>query len=127
MNILVVDDKRSVRDYIEKTLTAFGHSVSTAANGLDGFEKAQQSPFHLYIVDHLMPLMNGVTLSKNLKQTPACAQTPLLFMTTQEIKDLESLAEFSLFDGVIKKPLIEADFIALVNRIINDSATKIAL
>ena len=63
-----------------ETLTAFGHSVSTAANGLDGFEKAQQSSFHLYIVDHLMPLMNGVTLSKNLKQTPACAQTPLLFM-----------------------------------------------
>ena len=127
MNILVVDDKRSVRDSVEKILTALGHTVSTAANGLDGFEKAQQSPFQLYIVDHLMPLMNGVTLSKNLKQTPACAKTPILFMTTQEIKDIESLPEFSLFEGVIKKPLVEAEFIALINRILKVLAAKIAL
>lgn len=126
MNILVVDDKRSVRDFIDKILTALGHTVSTAVNGLDAFEKAQQAPFHLYIIDHLMPLMNGVTLSKNLKHTSLCAEVPILFMTTQETKGIEKLPEFNLFDSVIKKPLIEAEFIATVNRIINGSANSLA-
>lgn len=127
MNILVVDDKKSVRDYIDKTLTTLGHTVSTAVNGLDGFEKAQKAPFHLYIIDHLMPLMNGVTLSKNLKQTSLCAEVPILFMTTQETKGIEQLPEFSLFNSVIKKPLIDAEFISTVNRIIYNSDSKIAL
>lgn len=66
MNILVIDDNKSARDAISKLLVSLGHSVNTAVNGLDGFEKAQQMPYHLYIIDHLMPLMNGVVLSLSL-------------------------------------------------------------
>jgi len=127
MNILVIDDKRSVRESINDLLIPLGCTVSTAVNGLDGFEKAQQTPFHLYIIDHLMPLMNGVTLSKNLKQTPFCAQTPILFMTTQGKTSVENLPEFNLFDGIINKPLNETEFISTVKCLISNVPSKIAL
>jgi len=127
MNILVVDDKKSVRDSVRQLLTSLGYNVSTAVNGLDGFEKAQKTPFQLYIVDHLMPLMNGVTLSKNLKKTPFCAKNPILFMTTQGKKAIEHLPEFSLFNGVISKPLNENEFLAQVKCLINAAPEKIAL
>lgn len=127
MNILVVDDKESVRAKISKILTSLGCSVSTAVNGLDGFEKAQKNVFQLYIVDHLMPLMNGVTLSKNLKQTSFCAETPILFMTTQDRKSVENLPEFTLFDDLITKPLEEGELISAVKRLINIVPAKIAL
>lgn len=127
MHILVVDDKESVRECIGKFLTSIGCTVSTAVNGLDGFEKAQQTPFHLYIIDHLMPLMNGATLSKNLKQTPFCAETPILFMTTQDKVSVEHLPEFNLFDGIINKPLNEAEFMSSVKCLINNIPSKIAL
>jgi len=127
MNILVVDDKKSVRESISKLLIPLGYTISTAVNGLDGFEKAQQAPFHLYIVDHLMPLMNGVTLSKNLKQTPFCAETPILFMTTKGKASVENLPEFNLFDDIITKPLNEAEFMSIVKRLINSVPSKIAL
>lgn len=127
MNILVVDDKKSVRDCISDFLISLGHTVSTAVNGLDGFEKAQQTPFCLYIIDHLMPLMNGVTLSKNLKKTPLCANTPILFMTTQNKKSVKELPEFSLFDGVVSKPLNKVEFISAVKCLIGDLPAKIAL
>ena len=126
MHILVVDDSKSVRDSISQLLTSFGCTVSTAINGLDGFEKAQQTPFNLYIVDHLMPLMNGVTLSKNLKQTTFCAQIPILFMTTQGKESIECLPEFNLFNGIINKPLNEDEFVAQVKRLINKIPSKIA-
>jgi len=131
MNILVIDDKKSVRDTISKLLIALGHSVNTAVNGLDGFEKAQKAPYHLYIIDHLMPLMNGVVLSKNLKQKPFCAETPILFMTTQEIKSVKRLPEFTLFNSIISKPVNETTFISAVESLTNtfndESLAKIAL
>jgi two-component system chemotaxis response regulator CheY len=107
MHILVIDDKKSVRDTISNFLVSLGHTVNTAVNGLDGFEKAQKSPYKLYIIDHLMPLMNGVTLSKNLKKNPFCSQTPILFMTTQGIDTVKRLPEFTLFSGTISKPFNE--------------------
>jgi two-component system chemotaxis response regulator CheY len=127
MNILVVDDNKSVREYASDLLTQSGYTVSTAVNGLDGFEKAQKTEFHLYIVDHLMPLMNGVTLTRNLKQAPFCAQTPILFMTTQSEKSVGSLPEFDFFNDIITKPLNEDKFISIVKRIINELPSKIAV
>jgi len=119
MNILVIDDKKSVRDAVSKFLVSLGHSVDTAVNGLDGFEKAQKTPYHLYIIDHLMPLMNGVVLSKNLKKKPFCAKTPILFMTTQEIDSLKRLPEFMLFSSIISKPFNETTFISVVESLAN--------
>jgi len=114
MNVLVIDDNKSVRETISKFLVSLGHSVDTAVNGLDGLEKAQEMPYDLYIIDHLMPLMNGVVLSKNLKQKSFCAKTPILFMTTQELDSIKWLPEFTLFSRVISKPFKEADFISAI-------------
>lgn len=131
MNILVIDDKKSVRDTLSKLLVSLGHSVNTAVNGLDGFEKGQKMPYHLYIIDHLMPLMNGVVLSKNFKQTNFCAKTPILFMTTQGTDSVKKLPEFNLFNSVINKPINENDFISAVKSLTNifndENLPKIAL
>ena len=131
MNILVIDDKKSIRDVISKFLLSLGHTVNTAVNGLDGFEKAQQTPYHLYIVDHLMPLMNGVVLSKNLKKNPFCTKTPILFMTTQGIDSVKRLPEFTLFSSIISKPFNETTFISVVESLTNtfndEDLPKIAL
>ena len=126
MNILVVDDKQSVRNSVSQLLVSLGYTVTTAVNGLDGFEKAQQTSFCLYIIDHLMPLMDGVILSKNLKQNPLCVNTPILFMTTQNKTSVEELPEFSLFNDVISKPLNEVDLGMAVKRLIGKSSSKIA-
>jgi len=127
MKILVVDDKKSVREYASKLLTQSGYTVTTAVNGLDGFEKAQKEEFNLYIVDHLMPLMNGVTLTKNLKQSSFCTVTPILFMTTQSTESVEGLPEYKFFNDIITKPLNEDKFISIVKRIISDVPSKIAV
>lgn len=131
MNVLVIDDKKSVRETISKSLVSLGHTVDTAVNGLDGLEKAQKMPYQLYIIDHLMPLMNGLILSKNLKQKSLCAKTPILFMTTQEIDSIKRLPEFTLFSRIISKPFNEAAFISVVESLTNtfneDHIANIAL
>lgn len=105
MRILLVDDKQAVQDSLVSLLSQLGYEVETATNGLDAFEKAQNANFDLYIIDHLMPLMNGVQLTKNLKQTPQCKAIPILFMTTQGLDTVSKLEEFSQFSDVICKPV----------------------
>jgi len=105
MNILVVDDKRSVRDSLSQMLTAKGYVVDTAVNGLDGFEKAQHGHYQLFIIDHLMPLMNGVVLTKNIKQLSQYTATPILFISTQAKEMVEKLSEYPLFSQVLTKPI----------------------
>ena len=120
MNVLVVDDKKAVRDNLSTYLQARGYNVDTAVNGLDGFEKAQQGQYQLFVIDHLMPLMNGVLLSKNIKKTEQYNKTPIVFITTQPADTVKNLPEFSLFEQVVNKPINESEFISTVSLLLSN-------
>jgi len=117
MKILVVDDNKAVQEKIALLLISQGHSVDLAINGLDALGKAQQADYQLFVIDHLMPLMNGVQLTKNLKHNESFSDVPVVFMTTQGTQTLKSLVEFDLFDKVIDKPINEQEFLAALKEI----------
>jgi two-component system, chemotaxis family, chemotaxis protein CheY len=115
MNILVVDDNKTVQEKLAALIVSQGHNVDLAINGLDALGKAQQGNYHLFVIDHLMPLMNGVQLTKNLKSNQLFSSVPVFFMTTQGSHTLKELAEFSLFDKVIDKPIDEDNFLTILS------------
>ena len=114
MNILVVDDNKTVQEKLATLIISQGHNVDLAINGLDALGKAQQGNYQLFVIDHLMPLMNGVQLTKNLKSNQQFSSVPVFFMTTQGSHTLKELAEFSLFDRVIDKPIDEEHFLTIL-------------
>lgn len=115
MNILVVDDNKAVQEKLAALIISQGHNVDLAINGLDALGKAQKGHYHLFVIDHLMPLMNGVQLTKNLKVSQLSSQVPVIFMTTQGIHSLKNLVEFSLFDKVIDKPINKEYFLSILS------------
>ena len=117
MNILVVDDNKAVQERIAALIISQGHKVDLAINGLDALGKAQQGDYQLFVIDHLMPLMNGVQLTKNLKNNPLFSQVPVIFMTTQGTHRLKKLAEFGLFDKVIDKPINEQYLLSILSEL----------
>lgn len=117
MNILVVDDKQSILSMLSEMLETSGYTVNTACNGLDAFEKAQQQSYDLFIIDHLMPIMNGVQLSKNLKQHQLTSTTPIIFMSTQALAGVNALQEARLFDVVIAKPINKDILLAKISQL----------
>ena len=117
MNILVVDDNKAVQEKLAALIISQGHNVDLAINGLDALGKAQQGNYQLFVIDHLMPLMNGVQLTKNLKANPLSSQVPVIFMTTQGTHTLKNLVEFSLFDKVIDKPINEEYFLTILSEL----------
>ncbi len=114
MKILVVEDKKVVQEKLQAVLTSQGHSVDIAINGLDALAKVQKADYQLYIIDHLMPLMNGIQLTKNLKNNPVYTDIPVIFMTTQGTHTLKTFPEFEFFHAVIDKPIDEQHFIEML-------------
>lgn len=127
MHILVVDDKKNILLSIVSLLDKFNITVETATNGLDGYEKAIKGHFDLYIVDHLMPIMNGTQLVKSLKSRPSTADTPILFMTTQNLSEVEKLTEYPLFSAVMHKPIDAELFYMLINQLLPKNSIRQSL
>ena len=77
--ILIVDDERSMRDFLKILLTKEGHQVATAPNGASGLEYLQSNSCDLVISDIRMPGMNGLELLEAIKEnTP---DMPVIMIT----------------------------------------------
>lgn len=126
MKILVVDDKQAVLTLLSELLNSEGHEVVTAQNGLDGYEKYQNDCFDLLVIDHLMPLMDGIQLLKNISQKEEFSPA-IIFMTTQGRDNLSELIEQSLCDTVINKPIDESHFLSLIHQLNKQNTRLVSL
>jgi len=61
-NVLVVDDSRSVRDSLQRTLERRGYRVLACANGVDAIEILRREDVQVVVADLKMPRMDGLRL-----------------------------------------------------------------
>lgn len=115
MQILIVDDNQAILNSLSALLTARDYFVDTACNGLDASEKLQAKAYDLFIVDHLMPIMNGIQLIKNIRQIAHYSLTPIVFMTTQGKNSLKSQYQNDQFSVLIDKPIDESSLLSLLS------------
>ncbi len=75
-SILAVDDSASMRQMVSFTLKNAGFNVVEAVDGQDAFEKANSRDFNLVLTDQNMPRMDGISLTKKLRENPKFKSTP---------------------------------------------------
>lgn len=68
MNILIIDDERSVRGSLGEILRDEGYEVEVAENGLEGIEKADKQHFDVIFCDIKMPGMDGIEVLDKLME-----------------------------------------------------------
>jgi CheY-like chemotaxis protein len=82
--ILMVDDESDIRTVAQLSLTAVGgFTVEVCGSGLEALEKAQAFGPDLILLDVMMPGIDGPTTLKRLREIPALAKTPVVFMTAK--------------------------------------------
>ena len=85
-NILIVDDSLTVRMYHKQLLTKEGYECDEAENGMEALEKSQMKDYDLYLVDINMPVMDGYSFVKKLREEKKL--TPVIMVSTEsEMKD----------------------------------------
>ncbi len=86
IRVLVVDDEPHILHYIRATLEAWGHSVTTASDGLEGLERAIAEPFDLIISDLRMPRAGGREFYAELERRAPEAAARVAFSTGDTVR-----------------------------------------
>jgi CheY-like chemotaxis protein len=101
--ILVIEDEESIRTNILELLEAEGFSGISAENGSIGLQLAQEQRPDLIICDVMMPELDGYTVLAILRQDPATAMIPFVFLTARsDAADLRKGMELGANDYLTK-------------------------
>ena len=102
--ILAVDDSASMRQMVSFTLQGAGYDVIEASDGQEALNKAKTGPVDLVLSDVNMPVIDGITLIKNLRTLSSYKYTPILMLTTESAADKKSEGKAAGATGWIVKP-----------------------
>lgn len=116
--ILTVDDSASIRAAIKIALSGEGYAVTEAANGAEGLDKASAGGFDLIITDLNMPVMDGLDMIRALRQRPAGAGVPILFLTTESDADVKAQAKAAGATGWLTKPFEPDQLVRVVAKVL---------
>lgn len=98
--ILLVEDDRSIRRYLEVILTRAGFTVITAADGLEAMKAALASTIDAVVTDAVMPHLNGYELCRFLRRHPKLSCLPVILLSgldsAESARDMESGADVYL-------------------------------
>lgn len=86
MRILIVDDEQDICEILQYNLETEGYEVVTANSA----EEALELPLHefsLILLDVMMGEMSGFQMARRLKDSPATAQIPIIFITALDSED----------------------------------------
>lgn len=116
--ILLVDDNRDMREYLERLLRG-RYDVTLAENGRVALEKAAKNPPDLVLSDVMMPEMDGFKLLAALRKTAATAAIPVILLSARagEEAPLEGMEAGA--DDYLVKPFTARELLARVKAHIN--------
>jgi CheY-like chemotaxis protein len=102
--VLLVEDDRSVRRFLEVTLQRSGYQVITAADGLEAIKLALSSQIDVVITDAIMPYLSGQELASFLRQNPKLGSIPIVLLTGEQNRQ-SAVSRDESIDAFLIKPV----------------------
>lgn len=110
--ILVVEDDKEIAEGVSIYLKNQGYQVFQASNGYEGLEVIQREPIHLAIVDIMMPMMDGITMTLQLRQD---FDFPVIFLSAKS-EEIDKVTGLNIgADDYVTKPFTPMELLARVN------------
>ena len=109
--ILVVEDEKGIREAIQIYLKNQGYHVFLAENGQEGLEIANRETIHLAVVDLMMPVMDGITMTMEIRKK---YDFPIIFLSAKS-EDIDKITGLNIgADDYITKPFGSMELLARV-------------
>lgn len=118
MRILLVDDDPATLEVLEFALMLAGHEIVSAADGAEGLARAKREQPDLIIVDSMMPVMDGISLTKRLRDDASFDDMPILMLTAKAMNSDVWSGWQAGVDSYITKPLNMDILQAEIDRVI---------
>jgi two-component system chemotaxis response regulator CheY len=115
--IITVDDAATMRRMISFTLQGAGHQVLEAADGVAALSLLRDERVDLVISDVNMPNMDGITLTRRLRELNHFKTTPIILLTTESAPEVKAQGRAAGATGWMVKPFKPEQLLALVQKL----------
>lgn len=115
--VLVIDDNNDIRQY-EHTLLQDSYIVLEAADGKEGLEVAKREVPDLVICDVMMPVMNGLQFTEQLKTHTATSHIPVIMLTAKNLEEHRAEGYEHGADSYITKPFHSKVLLARIENLL---------
>ena len=117
--ILSVDDSRAIRMVLKRLFRPFACELYEAGDGEEGLAVATREKPDLIILDYNMPVMDGLTMLRKMRENPELKRTPVIMLTADASSEIiHTVARLGVRDYVTK-PFEDAQLLDKVSRIIS--------
>lgn len=117
--VLVVEDNADIREYIRSSL-ADRYNVVTAADGQEGLDAAQQQIPDLIVSDIMMPVMDGVTLCRLVKEDVQTSHIPVILLTAKDSTRDKEEGYAAGADSYLSKPFSAGLLISRIDNLLDN-------
>ena len=116
MKILVVDDAKEVLAYFSEIFSRYNVYCDTAVNGPDAIKLIEKNNgYDIYFIDWNMPEMNGIELTKHIKERSEAKKNVVIMISSTEWTMIHAEAESAGVDKFLMKPLFASDIMDCMN------------
>jgi len=105
LKVLLVEDVEDTRHFMRLELEEQGFIVFEAENGQVGVEIAAREKPDVILMDLTLPLMDGFTATKLIRQNDALKNVPIIAITAHKEDDFRADAKASGIDAYVTKPI----------------------
>ena len=115
--ILIVEDDRFLSSMYAEKLTLEGFLVCAALDGQDGVNQAIANPPDLILLDVLLPLLDGFSVLKRIRNTAATAHIPVVMLTNlSQPEQVKRALELGANDYLVKAHFVPSEVVAKVHQ-----------
>jgi heavy metal response regulator len=112
MRILLVEDERSIADFICRGLTENGYAVDVAFDGEEALLWPGAAQFDVIVLDVMLPIRDGIQVCRTLRERGV--RTPILMLTARDTVDDRVRGLDSGADDYLVKPFAFAELLARI-------------
>ena len=123
INVLLIDDDDVLLETAQDTLKALGANAQIAESSSEGLSLLEHSikdknPFNIIILDWQMPGMNGIELTRKIREK-AGNDIPILLVSAYDWSNIEEEAKNAGINGFISKPLFRSSLYKKITEVLN--------
>ena len=116
--ILVVEDEIQMAEMLKMRLEAHGYTVLTAADGMEGLNKAKKEKPDLILLDLMLPKLDGYQVCRILKFDKTLCKIPIVMLTALGKREDKEWGKKVRADGYITKPFEKDDLLDKIENLI---------
>ena len=111
-HILIVEDDKEILDGVGIYMKNQGYEVFKAQNGLEGLKILEKEEIHLAIIDIMMPVMDGITMTMKLREH---YDFPVIMLSAKS-EEIDKVTGLNIgADDYVTKPFAPMELMARVN------------